>query len=53
VAEKVLTNFSAFEIDGSVTILIDDDTVAVLNGFDNFLMAHDLQKGLGAGKYGR
>jgi len=49
-AQKVLPNLVTFVVNRGVSILIDDDAVAILYGFDNFLVTHNLQQGFRAGK---
>ncbi|WP_289463355.1 hypothetical protein, partial [Enterobacter hormaechei] len=44
-AQKVLPNLVTFVVNRGVSILIDDDAVAILYGFDKFLVTHNLQQG--------
>jgi len=50
VTQKVLSCFFAFKIHRCVTVLIDNNAISILNGFNDILMAHHLQKQLGTGK---
>ncbi|HDR2160353.1 TPA: hypothetical protein QCG56_001637 [Enterobacter cancerogenus] len=47
-AQKVLPHVVAFVVHRGATVLVDDNPIAILDGFNNFLVAHDLEQGLRA-----
>ncbi|ELX7456999.1 hypothetical protein SK477_002496 [Enterobacter hormaechei] len=49
-AQKVLPHLVAFVVNRGVSILIDDDAVAILYGFDNFLVTMTCNKDSGLEK---